>query len=306
MLDLKLLSCFIAVANELHFGRAAQSLGILPSALGRNIRLLEEELGLRLLNRTTRNVTLTRSGQMLLVKAQALLEQAEAVSRQVRDTASGHERFFRIGAIDSAATGLLPQLVHDFREIMPDIELILVEEKTVKLLPKLTSGALDIALVRPPAVSKTGIEFEFLLKEPTVVALPKGHVLSKKKRLLITDLVDQPLIVPSPRNRPFSYALTNELFLNAGLHPNIIQQAEEKQTIISLVGAEIGIAIIPYWSSKLSVDGVVYRPLVNQKKDVVRELPLAAAWVKGTKDPLRDALLDLLKNNLTRYSGEYG
>jgi DNA-binding transcriptional LysR family regulator len=305
MLDLKLLKCFVAVANELHFGRAAQSLDILPSALGRNIRLLEEDLGLRLLNRTTRNVTLTKSGHLLLSKSRPLLEQADALCETIRSGVYGDERVFRIGAIDSAATGLLAELIHDFKELAPDIELVLVEDKTSKLLPKLLSGALDVAFVRPPPASKSGVEFDFLLNEPTVVALSKTHKLSRKKRLLISDLKDEPLIVPSPRNRPYSYNLSTQLFINQGLQPNVVQQVEEKQTTIRLVGAGIGIAIIPYWSSKIGGEGVVYRPLVDKNKHVICELPLAAAWVRGWDDPMRDTLLKVTKTNLSRYAGEY-
>jgi len=302
MLDLKLLNCFCTVANELHFGRAAQMLDIHPSALGRNIRLLEEELGIRLFNRTTRNVTLTPSGHLLLTESRALIEHAEAVSDKVRSAATGNERVFRIGAIDSAATGMIPQLVHDFREELPDIELVLVEDKTAKLLPKLLSGALDIAFVRPPTTSKAGVKFDFLLNEKTVVALPKDHMLTKQEQLHVTDLADTPLIVPSPRSRPHSYNLTTRLFHEAGLQPHVAQQAEEKQTIVNLVGAGIGAALIPLWTSRLGVEGVEYRPLVDNNQQVICELPLAAAWVNGVHDETRDKLIALVKKNLERYA----
>jgi len=301
-MDLKLLKCFTAVADELHFGRAAQQLDILPSALGRNIRLLEEELGIRLFSRTTRNVTLTRSGHILLGEARPLLASVDDVLERVRTSATGKDRVFRIGAIDSAATGFIPQLIHDFHEIKGDFELILVEDKTAKLLPKLLSGALDIAFVRPPTQQKAGIHFEFLLNERTVVALPVDSPLAKKEQLTIHDLDQVPLILPSPRNRPHSYNLTNSLFLQAGLTPNIVQQAEEKQTIVNLVGAKVGIAIIPRWNSKIAVEGVVFRPLVDSEGKEICELPLAAAWVKGSNDPLRDELIALVTKNLAHYT----
>ena len=301
-MDLKLLRCFTVVADELHFGRAARRLNILPSSLSRNIGLLEKELGLRLLSRTTREVMLTRSGHLLLREARELLTHAEEVADRVRSSAASEERVFRIGAMDSAATGLIPQLVHDFREVQPDLELLLVEEKSATLLPKLASGGLDVAIVRPPMTLQPAIEFEFLLNEPTVVALPDNHPLTQFERLQISDLEDVPLIVPSPRTRPHSYNLTMQLFLDASLQPNIVQQAQEKQTIVNMVSAEIGAAIVPYWTSRSIVQGVQFRPLVNATGGRIRELPLAAAWVKGTHDHFRDELMGILKANLDRYS----
>ncbi len=301
-MDSKLLECFISVAEQLHFGRAAQQLDIHPSALGRNIRLLEEELGVRLFTRTTRNVALTRSGQLLITEARELLSHEQALKERVRDMAAVHERVFRIGAIDSASTGLIPQLLHDFHEVEPDIEVVLVEDKTVRLLPKILSGALDLAIVRPPFSPKSAIAFEFLLDEATVVALPDSHALAGKKQLRISDLFDVPLIVPSPRTRPHSYNLTMRLFLNEGRQPIIAQQAEEKQTIVNMVGAEIGAALVPHWTGRIAVSGVVYRPLVTGSGDAVKELPLAAAWVRGAEDRYRELMVKLLKTNLERYS----
>lgn len=301
-MDTKLLHCFTVVADELHFGRAAQRLDMLPSALGRNIRLLEEELGMRLFQRSTRNVSLTRSGYVLLQEARGLLAQTEAAFQRVRAVATVAERVFRIGAIDSAATGLLPALVHDFREAEPMLELALVEDKTVKLLPKLLSGALDIALVRPPLTVKPAIEFVPLLDEPTIVALPPNHPLIARPALTVHDLVDVPLIVPSPRERPHSYNLTMRLFVEAGMTPRIAQQAEEKQTIVNLVGAAIGAALVPHWTSRLSVGGVVYRPLIDEDGAPIRQLPLAAAWVRGSQDPYRERLMQILRENLARYA----
>lgn len=301
-MDLKLLTCFTVVADELHFGRAAQRLDILPSALGRNIRLLEEELGLRLFLRSTRNVALTRSGHILVHEARALLGQTEAAFGRVRAAASGSERVFRIGAIDSAATGLIPALVHDFRAIEPDLELALVEDKTVRLLPKLLSGALDIAFVRPPLMPKPAIEFVHLIDEPTIVALPPCHAFGGRNFLTVADLADVPLIVPSPRVRPHSYNLTMRLFVEAGLTPRIVQQAEEKQTIVNLVAAEIGAALVPYWTSRISVEGVAYLPLRDANGAPVCQLPLAAAWVAGSRDAFRDTLLKTLSENIARYA----
>lgn len=300
-MDLKLLRCFIVVADELHFGRAAQQLDILPSALGRNIRILEESLGVRLFNRSTRSVELTRSGRALLERSPGLVAAFDAEMQSVRRASALDDRVLRIGAIDSASTGLLPQLVHDFRELEPNLELVLVEDKTVKMLPRLIAGNLDLAFVRPPTAPRPEIEFHHLMNEATIIALPADHPLANKKTIRIEDLKDVPLIVPSPRNRPHSYKLTMDVFQREGLKPKIAQTADEKHTIVRLVATGLGAALVPQWTNRISVNGVVYRKLRAESGEEIRELPLAAAWVRGSKDAARDRLFELVRSRLAKY-----
>lgn len=300
-MDIKLIRCFNMVAEELHFGRAAQRMDMLPSALGRNIRILEEGLGVRLFERSTRNVGLTASGRALLEKSGELIDLFDREMQRVRMSAAPDDRVIRVGAIDSASTGLLPQLVRDFREIEPELELTLVEDKTVKLLPRLISGNLDLAFVRPPTIPRPEIEFAHLMNEATVIALPADHALATKKVIKIYDLEGVPLIVPSPRNRPHSYKLTMDVFQREGLKPKVAQTADEKHTIVRLVATGLGVALVPQWTSRISVDGVVYRKLRTDSGKEIRELPLAAAWVRGSIDPARDRLVELVRSRLKQY-----
>lgn len=228
-MELHQLRCFVAVAEELHFGNAAQRLGMLPSALGRNIRLLEQDLGIRLLARTTRSVALTADGAVLLDDARALLAEAERIRRQFRGRARAPAKLIRLGAIDSASAGLAPLLLNDFRLAHPDISVQLVEDKTVRLLPRLLSGSLDLALVRPPEMVDKSLDFAFLFHETAMVAVPECHKLAARAWVSIKDLADQPLIVPDRRSRPHSHDLTIKLFPEAGLQAYIAQVAEEKQ-----------------------------------------------------------------------------
>ena len=301
-MDFNLLRCFTVASEELHFGRAARRLNILPSALSRNIRLLEENMGIRLFSRTTRNISLTKSGHIFLGEARAILRRIDEAIEKTKQGADSKDRVFRVGAMDSAATGLMPQLIHDFREVEPDIELTLLEDKTVNMLPKLISGALDIAFVRPPLMDRPQLTFDFLMHETTLVALPSQHPLAKKKSLTVHDLVDVPLIVPSPRHRPQSHRMTMSLFANENLEPKIAQTADEKHTIVRLVGTGMGAALVPYWSSQISVDGVVYRKLVTIEGTEIKELPLAAAWVAKNDDPIIKNLVKLTKSKLDSYT----
>jgi DNA-binding transcriptional LysR family regulator len=303
-MDLHQLRCFVAVAEELHFGKAARRLDMLPSALGRHIRLLEESLGTQLLLRTTRNVALSQDGAALLDDARALIAKADELGRRFRDRGRQRARTLKLGAIDTAAAGLVPLLLHDLRHLHPNVSVQLLEDKTIRLLPRLLSGRLDLALVRPPEHHDKRIEFSMLFHETAVVAVPLRHKLASRKRVSIEKLVGEPLIVPDRRSRPHSHDLTIKLFDCAGLRPIIAQVAEEKQTIVNLVAAEIGLAIIPRWASRLAVPGVRYMPLDVQHMHRLNLLPLAAAWVRGSRDPLRDQVMATLRSHLRRYAAE--
>ncbi|WP_316161901.1 LysR family transcriptional regulator [Bradyrhizobium sp. SZCCHNRI20481] len=302
-MELHQLRCFVAAAEELHFGKAAQRLQMLPSALGRQIKLLEEDLATPLFARTTRAVSLTEHGTTLLRDARAILARVEAVETGFRRRARGTKaQRLRVGAIDSAAAGLLPQLLHDFREQHPGIAVHLLEEKTIRLLPKILSGALDLAFVRPPARTDVRLEFRALLSESAVVALPQRHRLASRAAVSLADIADQPLIVPDRRSRPHSHDLTMKLFAQAGLSPDVAQFADEKQTIVHLVAARLGIAIVPRWTSRLAVSGVRFVPLRMTRGSTAGRLPLAAAWLRGSRDPAREAMLGVLDARLAKYA----
>jgi DNA-binding transcriptional LysR family regulator len=303
-MDLTQLRCFVAVAEELHFGRAAQRLDMLPSALGRHVRRLEESAGVPLLLRTTRNVALSQDGAALLDDVRALLGQADALDRQFRDRGRRRSRILRIGAIDTAAAGLVPDLLHDFQKQRAGIAVQLVEDKTVRLLPRLLSGRLDLAFVRPPPSLDKRIELLEMFHETPVVALPSRHRLAKRRRLTVAALLDQPLIVPNRSSRPHSHDLTMKLFEQAGLKPTIAQVAEEKQTIVNLVAAKLGLAIVPRWASRFAVSGVRFIPLALENAMDLKLLPLAAAWLRGSRDPLRDEMIAALRLRLSKYAAK--
>lgn len=297
-MDIEQIRCFLAVAESLHFGRAAQSLDMLPASLSRQIRLLEDKLETRLFLRTTRSVSLTEAGASILEEARALVAQAERFEDKVRNVRKSETPVLKVGAIDSAAAGLMPQLLSLVRKEQPDLEIQLIEQKTIHLLPKLLSGSLDIAFCRPPDIRDQRINFRTLFFETAVVALPEHHRLAGHDIIEIADLADEPLIVPDRRSRPHSHDLTIKLFLDAGLTARIAQVAEEKHTIVNLVAAGTGLAIVPRWTSRLQVPGVTFVPLSVPEGTTRSKLILAAAWARGTRDPARDAFLAVLEAHL--------
>ncbi|MBR0716783.1 LysR family transcriptional regulator [Bradyrhizobium liaoningense] len=302
-MELHQLRCFVAAAEQLHFGRAAQQLQMLPSALGRQIKLLEDDLGTRLFARTTRAVSLTEDGATLLRDARAILARVEAVESNLRNRSrSQGARRLRVGAIDSAAAGLLPPLLRDFRGKHPEVAVQLLEEKTIRLLPKILSGALDLAFVRPPDRADKRLEFQPLLMETAIVALPQRHALAKRKSVSFAEIAGEPMIVPDRRSRPHSHDLTMKLFEEAGLAPRVVQVADEKQTIISLVATRLGVAIVPRWTTRMAIPGVKFVPLKLTGSGPAGRLPLAAAWLRGSRDPARDAMLSVLATKLRAYA----
>ena len=297
-MELRQLRCLIAVTDTLHFGRAAQNLDMLPASLGRHIKLLEDSLGTRLLIRTTRNVSLTEAGRTFVEAARDIVEQADRLEASFRENRQDQASILRIGAIDSAAAGLMPQLLPHFRELHSDIDVELLEQKTIRLVPRLLSGRLDIAMVRPPEVRDARLVYHHLFYETAVVAVPEDHPLATRKTVTVEDMADAPLIVPERNSRPHSHDLTMKLFLEAGLTARVAQIAEEKQTIVSLVSTGIGLAIVPRWASRLAVGGVSFVSL-ELPESARNRLALSAVWVRDARHPARDAFLNVLKNRLS-------
>jgi DNA-binding transcriptional LysR family regulator len=303
-MEFKQIRCVLAAVEEMHFGRAARVLDILPAGLGRQIRLLEEELGVQLFERTTRSVVLTEAGRQFVRDARHLVTTADEMVERFRDRGRSKSRAIRLGAIDSAAAGLVPALIHDLHVRDPALTIQLTEEKSIRLVPKLLSGRLDLAIIRPGVRLDPRLRMRLLLHETAVVALPASHPLVERSHVSVPALADVAMIIPERRSRPHSHDLTMKLFEEEGLTPRIAQIAEEKQTILSMVAAEIGAAIVPQWSKRLAVPGVAFRPLLIRTATGANRLPLAVAWQADVRDANRDLLLQLLEENLDRYAGQ--
>ncbi len=301
-MELRQLKCLIAVADTLHFGKAAQKMDMLPASFSRQIRLLEEHLGTRLLSRTTRHVALSDAGRVFVEAARDIMNRADRLEAEFRENQQATAPILRIGAIDSAAAGLMPQFLPQFRDAHPEIDIELLEQKTIRLLPRVLSGRLDAAIVRPPEVADPRLTFRFLFHETAVVAVPDGHPLASRSEITVEDMADAPLIVPDRSSRPHSHDLTMKLFLDSGHTARVAQIAEEKQTIVSLVGTGVGLAIVPRWASRLAVGGVTFVPLSLPTGLARDKLALSVVWLRDTRHSARDAFLDLLGEKAAQLS----
>jgi DNA-binding transcriptional LysR family regulator len=302
MLELRQLRCFIAVAEELHFGKAAEKLGLAAPALSRQIGALESELGARLLARTTRHVTLTRAGLMLLEDARAVMMRLERTAQSVREASVDTSRVLRVGAVDAASSSFLPGVIATFRKAQPQVDFRFVEAMTSPLLQMLEAGKLDLVLTRPPRKGMCGEDcrFEVLRVERPLVLLPQGHALAAAREVSMLDLVNQPLILPSKRVRPYAHDLAFAYFDSVGASPRIAMEATEKPAVLSAVAAGLGIALAPDWLSRLSYPGVVMRRLRGALLDPPPPGALVGvAWRPQQKLHMRDLFLDLLREQVS-------
>lgn len=298
-MDLRQLRCFIAVAEELHFGRAAERLGLAPPALSRQISALEDELGVSLLTRTTRQVALTRAGLIMLEEAKAILVRMERASRAVREASLASSKVLRVGAIDAASSSFVPEALVTFRSRHPGIEIKFVEAMTAPLVQMLEAGKLDLALLRPPR-KPTDCAFEILRVERPIVVLSESHPLAAREHLTMQDLVGEPFVVPSKRIRPFAYDLVMAYFESVGAVPNVTIEATEKPAMMSAVAAGLGMALAPDWVSRLSFPGVTMRRLRGALLDPPPPGALVGvAWRPHQKLAARDDFLAILRESVT-------
>jgi len=290
--DINQLRCFIAVGKELHFGRAAQKMEMMPASLSRFIRLLEEDLGVRLLNRSTRNVSLTAEGALFFDDASKLIDQFDALAKRFKVGLKDERRTLRIGAIDSAARGLVPALLNLFVPLHPHSDIHIIEDKTINLIPKVKSGWLDMIFIREPQSIDASLAVRFITRESCVLAVPIQHALAARERVAVADFQHEAMIIPDRRTRPHSHDLTMSLFKLAGFTPHIAQFAEEKQTILSLVAAGLGLAVVPASYRTMNSDSVSYIAL--DLPEQIKRLPLSIAWQKGNEDRFLREMLRLL------------
>jgi DNA-binding transcriptional LysR family regulator len=294
-MELRQLVAFVAVAETLHFGRAADSVGLAAPALSRQIKTLEQELGVALLTRTTRQVALTRAGFALLEEAKAILASVDMARTAVRNAHSPESRTLRVGAIDSASASFLSEVVAQFRRDDPQIDIQFIEAMTEPLLNMLESGRLDVCLIRPPRRT-TDCTFEVLRAEMPLVILPTQHPLATKPFVTLADLVTEPIIIPARRSRPYAYDLVMAYFESVGAVPKISIEATEKPAMMAAVQAGLGVALAPDWVARLSFPGVVMRKITGAALDPPHAGTLVGvAWRPHQRSAPRDAFLALLR-----------
>lgn len=258
-MEIRQLTYFVAIAETLHFSQAAEALGLAPSALSMQIQRLERELGVRLLERTKRSVTLTSAGTVFLLEARATLSQLEHARSMASRAARGEAGSIRIGYVISAASsGVVQAILHRFRELAPHVAISLEELSSPAQLQMLAQGALDICIVRTLVGGPDQVQRFPLGSERIVMAVHAAHPVLKAERPHITALVDDEFIAPQ-----FAHDLGFAIHLSrigeqAGFTPRIGYHTRDFITALTLVGAGLGVAAVPESLSSLAIPGVAY------------------------------------------------
>jgi DNA-binding transcriptional LysR family regulator len=262
MFELQHLRAFIAVAEELHFGRAASRLNLSQPPLSQQIRRLERELGVQLFERNRRAVRLTAAGSAFLIEARRIHADAERAAEMVRRVARGESGTLRVGFASSSVLWALPEAVRKYRHQYPDVHIQLQEATTAEQLELLRVARLDLGIVRGPLRGETpSLRLEVVFREPLVAALPSNHRLATHAKVELADLASEPLVLFPREVAPGFHEAILASCLEAGYSPMIVQEAAEYQTLVSLVAAQVGITLVPSSVRALRLDGVVYVPI---------------------------------------------
>ena len=282
MFEISQLRCFIAVAEELHFSRAAERLNMTQPPLSRQIRLLEHQIGTPLLDRTSRTVRLTAAGRSFLQEAAQILRLAEEAAYTARRVAKGETGFLSIGFTAASGYGLLPKLVRLVHEHSPGVALTLKELVSRDQLKALASGQLDIGLLRPH-VDSGELETAVLGNESLVLAIPEEQAASWPEHPVAADLHGRPLLMYSPYEADYFYRLMQTIFDRAGVVPDFVEHVAQIHTMLALVHAGIGAALIPQAAMRLRFQGVVLRPI---KTDPPRPVETICAFRRSNDNPI--------------------
>ena len=287
--------CFVAVAEELNFSRAAERLHMAQPPLSYQIKRLEDELGAQLFHRTKRSVRLTDAGRFLLEEARGLLVHAEQTASIVHRVGQGEVGRLSVGFVPSAANRVLPPLLRTFGERFPSVELLLREADPDRLLGSLGDGRVDVGFLYLPFKVDT-LDSRPVSREPFVAALPDTHPLADEPRVTLKALADEPFVL-TPRYQ--GAGLRDKIAAHcrrAGFEPRVVQEAWLMQTTVSLVAGGIGVTLVPASLQNLQRTGVVYKRVEGMSP----EIELGVVWPRGGASAVLRAFLAVV-GDVTRW-----
>ena len=289
MFDLSQLRCFVAVAEELHFGRAAARLHMTQPPLSRQVKILEHALQAELFERTSRSVRITPAGRSFLPEAKRLLKLAESAALVAQSIASGKVGSIKLGFTGGSVQSFLPALLTRCRAQLAGVDLILKEMVSGDQIDALESGLLDVGFLRPP-VARVSLNSLPVVTEPLIAAIPKRHRLVRQKEIAIKDLDGEPFVMYAPFEARYFYDLLAGQFAKARILPRYVQHLSQIHSILSMVRAGLGVAIVPEAATSLRIADVKLRPLKLRNPAPVE---LFIVWRREHDNPLLPALVDI-------------
>ena len=286
-MDIRLLEAVVAVADELHFGRAAARLGIAQPPLSQRVQRLERELGVTVFDRGRHGVAITPAGTEIVAHARRVVADTRRLTRIARGVRAGTHGTLRIGAVGSAFYAALPDLLAAGRADLPDLTLRIREVETPQQIAELHAGDLDVGFLRPPV--DAGLDTRVVWREPLIVALPGDHPLAAEPEIDIARIAAEPIVFFARASGPGYWDRVNALLHAAGHTLEPAARADHVTTMLGMVALGIGVTIVPDSARALRLAGVTYRPLLPRT-----ELPLAVATDPAARTPVIDALLATL------------
>ncbi|OIS90417.1 LysR substrate-binding domain-containing protein [Brucella cytisi] len=286
--DLRTLRYFLIVADELHFGRAAVRLNMSQPPLSQQIRQLEDRLEVALFKRSHHNVELTAAGLALKEQAPLIFQQLEKAIATTRMTAAGSIGRLDIGVISSSLVGIIPRALDIFTSRFPDVDWQLHELTPALQIQGLLERRIDVCLFRMPP-HQEGLHREIIMQEALMIAMPRSHPLASQTSVSLMELKDQPLVMFGLNQSRFADFLY-QCCVKAGFTPRIRQQVVEVQSLLSLVGANIGLALLPASMRQLAQPEVVFRPIHPSPP----EIPLYATYRAGDTSPTLKRFLAII------------
>jgi DNA-binding transcriptional LysR family regulator len=288
--EIRHLRYFLAIAEELNFSRAAEKLRIAQPPLSQQIKQLEHELGVQLIERETRPVRLTEAGKFFREQSQTLVSRFDELIQQMQKMGRGETGTLAIAFVASATFEVLPVVLREFQKCFPDVQLDLFEMNTSEQKVALLERRINLGFVRPD-LKDDAIVVEKLLEESIVLAVPSGHKYSNRQSINITDIAKDPLIcfpcLPEPSFGSFILGVCRA----HGFEPIVVQHAGELQTALSLVAGGMGIALLPNSIRKIEREGVVYLPL----NEPVPKTTLSVAFRTDDTSPTLKSFLEILR-----------
>lgn len=280
IVELNHLRCFVAVAEELHFGRAAARLFMTQPPLSRQIQILEQILDVTLFDRNSRSVRLTAAGRVYYDDAVRLLRLADQAAESARRTARGEAGQVSLGFTAVSGYQLMPELIAAAREHLPDIKVVLKEMVSVQQMKALETRVIDLGIMRAQFATK-GVVFKSIVREPLLLAMPASHPLAKRRVIAEKDLDGLNFVMYSPDGGKYFHDRIAGLLASAGVQANYVQSIDQTHTIVALVRAGIGVSIVPASAQELCLHDVIFRPIWSPEAHADVDL----AWNEDQHDP---------------------
>ncbi|MBD2090655.1 LysR family transcriptional regulator [Microcoleus sp. FACHB-1515] len=299
-MELRQLHYFLAVAEELSFSQAARRLNMAQPPLTRQIRQLEQELGVQLFERNSRRVELTEVGGVFVEEARHILGQVERSIQTAQRAGRGEVGRLTVAFEGSSAYDIIPTSLKNYREQFPDVELIVVGLTTDQQVEALHKGEIQVGFVVPPLQQAEGLIVETVLEEPLVLALPEAHPLAAQAKVKVRSLADQAFILGQRNTGCGWYDQVIALCRRSSFSPRVVQEVSEMQVLLGLVAAGLGVAVVSGAAKQFQRSGVVYREL----QPASPEVSLAIAWREGDASVTLPAFLEIVRSVSTSLNGD--